>query len=67
VTHRVNDAQLDLRLRVDRLERLGKTLEAVDAGDQDVFDAAVLELGQYAKPELRALPLAHIPLDKVRD
>ena len=54
----MNDAELDLCLWVDRLDRLRKTLQAINAGDQDVFDTAVLEFGQHAEPELRALALA---------
>src|SRR5215204_2850309 len=40
----VNDACLDGGLREDRLDRLGEPLEPVDAADQDVADAALLEV-----------------------
>ena len=38
----VNDARLDGRFREDRFDRLGESLEPVDAADQDVPDAAGL-------------------------
>lgn len=38
-----------------------RRLEAVDAADQDVFDAAALEVVQDGEPEFRALGL--LPLD----
>ena len=34
-----------------------KALQAIDDGDQDVFDAAVLQLVHDAQPEFRALGL----------
>ena len=51
----VNHAGLDDRLRKDCVDRLGKALQAVDDGDQDVLDAAVPQLVHDAQPELRAL------------
>lgn len=39
----------------DRLDRLEKALQPVDATNQDVLDAALLELGQHGQPELSAL------------
>jgi hypothetical protein len=40
----VDNARLHHRLREDRLDRVGEAGESVDAGDEDVLDAAVLEL-----------------------
>jgi hypothetical protein len=37
-------------IREDRFDRLGEALEAVDAADEDVADAALLELGQHREP-----------------
>lgn len=48
----INDAGLDDRLRKDGGDRLGKSLQAVDDGDQNVGDAAVLQLVHDAQPEL---------------
>ena len=39
----------------DRLDRFGEPLQPVDTGDQDVVDAALLEVGEDLHPELRAL------------
>ena len=36
----MHDAGLHPRLREGRLDRLGEALKAVDAGDQDILDAA---------------------------
>ena len=57
VANEVHDAGLDGGLGEDRLDRLGEALEPVDAADQDVLDAALLEVGQDLHPEFRALGL----------
>ena len=67
VADQVHDARLHRGLREDRLDRLGEALQPVDAADQDVLDAALLELGEDLHPELRALGLLephaeHVPL-----
>jgi len=51
----VHDAGLHRRGRVDGLDRLGEALQPVDAADQDVPDAAGLQLAQHLHPELGAL------------
>jgi hypothetical protein len=53
----MHDAGLHPRLWERGLDRFGEAFEAVDAGDQDVLDAALLEIGQDLQPELRALGL----------
>ncbi len=53
----MNDACLDDRVGPRGLDRLRKAGQAVDAADQDVADAAALELGENAEPELCALGL----------
>src|SRR5215210_7089407 len=53
----VDDAGLHPGLREGRLDRLGEALEAVDAADQDVLDAAAAEVVEHGQPELRALGL----------
>lgn len=53
----MHDARLHRGVGEDALERLREALEAVDARDEDVLDAAVLELGNDLEPELRALGL----------
>ena len=55
VAHEVNHARLHGGLGEDRLDRLREALQAVHAADQDVPDAALLELGQHLHPELGAL------------
>src|SRR5690554_1139816 len=52
VADHVHDAQLDERLRVDRRDRLAEAGEAIDAANQDVFQSAVLKLGEHLEPEL---------------
>ena len=53
----VHDAGLHPGLRERRLDRLGEAFEAVDAADQDVLDAAALEVIEDGQPELGALGL----------
>ena len=57
VADQMHDAGLDGRLGEDRLDRLGEALQPVDAADQDVPDAALLQIGEDLHPELRALGL----------
>ena len=50
----MDDAKLNLSLRVRAGNGIGESLQTIDAGDQDILDAAVLQLGQHAEPELRS-------------
>jgi len=51
----VHDAGLHDRLRVDGLDRLREASQPVDGEDEDVLDAAGLELADHPQPELGAL------------
>jgi hypothetical protein len=53
----VHDARLDDGLREHRFDRLGEAFQAVAAGDEDVLDAAVFQLGDDFEPKLRAFVL----------
>ena len=53
----MNDAGLHRRLRENGGDRLRKALQAIDHGDQHVFDAAVFQLVHDAQPKLGALVL----------
>ena len=53
----MDDAGLNHCLRKDGRDGIRKTLQPVDNGDQNVRDAAVLELGHHPHPELGALGL----------
>jgi hypothetical protein len=55
VTDQMDDARLHPRLGEHRLDRLREPFEPVDAGDQDVLDSALFEVGQDLQPELGAL------------
>jgi hypothetical protein len=57
IADQVNDAGLDLGLWKHRGDRLRKALQTIDDGDEDVFDAAVLQLVHDAQPEFCALGL----------
>ena len=48
----MDDTQLDLGLGILHGNRIREALEAIHACDQDVFQAAVLQLGQDRQPEL---------------
>ena len=53
----MHDASLHDGLREHRCDGLGEALEPVDDGDQDIVDAAGLELVDDLKPELGAFGL----------
>ena len=53
----MHQAGLDGRVREGRLDRLREAGEPVDADEQDVGDAAGLQIGEDVQPELRALGL----------
>src|SRR3954462_986518 len=53
----MHDAGLHPRGREGRLDRLGEALQAVDAADQDVLDAAAAQVVEDGQPELGALGL----------
>lgn len=55
--HQVHDAQLHLRLGIGGPDRLGEARQAIDADDEDVTQPSILQVGQTAQPELRALGL----------
>ena len=53
----MHQAGLDGRVREGRLDRLREAGQPVDADEQDVGDAAGLQIAENVKPELRALRL----------
>ena len=57
VAKQMNDASLNNRLRIGSRDRLGKALQPIDNGQQDVLHAPILQLVQDAQPELGALVL----------
>ncbi len=50
----MDDARLNDRLRKDGVDRLRKALQSVDDCDQNVIDAAVLQLVHHPQPEFGA-------------
>jgi hypothetical protein len=50
----MHDAALYGRVRVSCLNRLQKPFQSTHTGDEDIFQPAVLQLGQHAQPELSA-------------
>jgi hypothetical protein len=53
----MHNASLDHGLRKHSIDRLGKALQAIDDGDQNVTNATVLQLVHDAQPELGAFGL----------
>src|ERR1035441_3700562 len=53
----MDDARLHGRLGEDRLDRVREAGQPVNTRDQDVLNAALLEIGEDLHPELRALGL----------
>ena len=53
----MDHAVMHLRLRKDRRNRLRESDQSVNERDQNILDAAALELGHHAEPEGRAFGL----------
>lgn len=54
----MDDTLLDFGLGITSRDRLGEAGQVIHTGDQDVWNAAVLQLVQDAQPELRRFVLA---------
>ncbi|GDD75767.1 hypothetical protein HmCmsJML204_01070 [Escherichia coli] len=48
----MDDAELNMRLRVHAIYRFREAFQAVHAGNQDVLKATIFQLSQYTQPEL---------------
>lgn len=46
----MNDTVLDLGVGVDRLNGLREALQSIDTGNQNVFDAPVVEVREHTEP-----------------
>ncbi|SEA99498.1 hypothetical protein SAMN02745729_11260 [Marinobacterium iners DSM 11526] len=46
----MNDTVLDLGVGVNRLNGFGEALQSTDTGNQDIFDAPVVEVREYTEP-----------------
>lgn len=57
ISDQMHDAGLDLGGRIDRLDRFGEAAQPIDHRDQDVVQAAVLQLVEDLQPELGAFGL----------
>ena len=53
----MNDAKLDLGFRKHSFNGFGKTFESVNAGNENVFDSAILQFRDDLQPQLRAFRL----------
>ena len=53
----MNNAQLDLGVRVNGLDRFRQALETIHAGDEAVFHPTGFQIVEHAEPELGALRL----------
>ena len=61
----MDDAELDVRFREDALDRIREPCKAVNTGDEDVFYATVLKIGQDAEPEVRPFTLGNVHAKEV--
>ncbi len=50
----MDNAKLGNRLREDRFDGFRKALQAIDADNEYIFDAAIIQLSQNRQPELCA-------------
>ena len=48
----VDDTKLDFGLGKDRVDRLWKAREAIDTSNQDVLQAAIVQVRQHREPEV---------------
>ena len=65
VSNLVHYAQLHVRLWEHGVYRVREAFQAVDARDQYVLDAAVLEVGKHAEPEVSPLALRDVHSQKI--
>lgn len=49
----MHDAQLDAGLRIHRVDGVRETFQAVNAGNEDIVQATILQFCQHIQPELR--------------
>lgn len=61
----VDDAVLDFGVGVDRFDGFGEAFEAVHAGDQDIFDASVVEVSEHAQPMMSAFLVREIEAEQL--
>ena len=54
MSDQMDDAQLNLSLRVNRFDGFREAFESVNAGDENILHAARLQLGDALHPEFRA-------------
>ncbi len=59
VPHHMDDAKLNVRVGINRLNRFWKAFQAIDAGHEDILHAPVLEFGDNLQPELGPFGLGH--------
>lgn len=61
----VNDALLHLGVWINGFNGLREAGQAIDTGNQDVFDAAVLQVGEHAEPVVSAFGVRQVQPDQL--
>ena len=56
----MNDALLNFGIWINGFYSLREAFKAIDTGDQDIRDTAVLQVCEYAKPVMGALGIGKI-------
>ncbi len=56
----MDDAVLDFCFRINALNRFREAFKAVDAGDQNVFDTAIMQVVQHRQPVVRAFMFGQV-------
>lgn len=64
VAYLVYNAELNRSLRKDTCNRIWKSLEPVNTGDEDILDSSVLEIRKDAEPEVGPLALGYVHAQK---
>lgn len=65
VPNLVHYAKLHIRFGEHGVYCVREALQAVDAGDKDVLDSAILEVGKHTEPEVRPLTLRDVRSKKI--
>src|SRR5690554_3014846 len=61
----MNDAVLDFSPGVKAFNRLREAFKAVDTGNQDVLDAAVMQIGEDAEPVMGAFLIGQVKTEQL--
>lgn len=56
----MDDAELDVRLRIQTVYRIREAFQAVHAGNQDTLKSPIFQIRQHVQPELCTLVFSQL-------